>query len=390
MRSWVWNDLCQEEWDMKVRRMRMMRFLGTACLTLGLAGGACGADIIVESRPEGQNHANYQEIQGKWINSQTPPEASKSSAPGLTPAAQCGTRKYLFQPEGKTATPVQPAVARFFPRLQSPGHYHVYVTWPKGANVQPVTYRIKHAAGVDEKQVMQDGQGGAGGAGNANRWIPLGDYDFAPGDDQYVELSIGPNAGPVARHLAGQVYADAVRFAEKPLESAPAAARSGNRQPQTPAARTPLPSLPTLPSPPPSSASRSTPAPLPPQPGATRAPASNTGTASAGPEFQWFERLDEALQKAAREKKRVVVFFATPGTERSECIEGQIFGNDVIRRELAWRYLPVKLDMTRHRTTATDLGVFRGGTIVIFSTGGEKREVITECLQPSEFLRYLQ
>ena len=371
---------------MEVRRMRMVRFLGTACLTLGLAGGACGADIIVESRPEGQNHANYQEIQGKWMNSQTPPEASKSSAPGLTPATQCGTRKYLFQPEGQTASSVEPAIARFLPRLQKPGHYHVYVTWPRGANVRPVIYRIKHASGVDEKEVMQDGQGGAGGTGNANRWIFLGDYDFAPGDDQYVELSIGPGAGPVARHLAGQVYADAVRFAEKPLEDAqPSSSTTGRQAVRATPVRSPLPSLPPPPVP---TAPRSTPAPLPPQPDSVGASASSSS--ASGPAFQWYDRLDDALKRSAREKKRVVVFFSIPGTERSDCIESQIFGNDVIRRELAWRYIPVQLDMTRDRDAALDLGVFRGGTIVIFSTGRTKKDVITECLQPSEFLKYLQ
>lgn len=96
------------------------------------------------------------------------------------------------------------------------------------------------------------------------------------------------------------------------------------------------------------------------------------------------------MQKAAAESKRVLIFFAASGTDRSQCFEEKVFENNVICREITWRYVPVKLDFNREGELASQLGIFRGGTVLLYTNRGEKLGVITECLQPSEFLSKLE
>src|SRR5690349_13743206 len=81
------------------------------------------ADIIVESRKEGKNYSGYSEIEGKWMDSQSPRKSSKSAAPENTSAEKCGSRKVIFQKEGETTPTGQTAVARFSPALVKSGRF---------------------------------------------------------------------------------------------------------------------------------------------------------------------------------------------------------------------------------------------------------------------------
>jgi hypothetical protein len=167
----------------------MRRSFFTFCLGALIAFVASGVraqdtDFIIESRSDGLNNQFYQEISGKWMDSNIPPELAKSSAPG---ASKCGTRKSAFS--GPNITVIGPSAARFsLPTLQRASHLYVYATWPRGANAMPVNFRIRHAAGLNVRQIAQDGWGVLPAGCNAGQWILLGDYDFS-GANQYVEVA---------------------------------------------------------------------------------------------------------------------------------------------------------------------------------------------------------
>lgn len=177
----------------------IMRRWGTALLMFavtftvtvhGRTPGEGDIDIIIESRAQGQNNDRYREVEGEWSDSQIPPVISKSSAPGLSPQGRCGARKFLFLSQEEPGKVPAPAAARFYPRVDQPGRYHVYVTWPTSANAVPVLYTVRHAAGEDRFPLAQEGRA-SGGPANASRWISLGAFDFATGDEQYVEIRDG-------------------------------------------------------------------------------------------------------------------------------------------------------------------------------------------------------
>lgn len=167
-------------------------------------------EFFVESRPEGQNYANYREMYGKWLDSSSPMSSTKSTAAGLTPANTCGSRKAMIvSRENATAG----AAARFMaPKLEVPTKLRVEVTWPTAANIHPVTYTVKHGEVVDKRVMTQDGWRASVENSGANQWVLLGEFEFTNATDQYVEVSVPPTAVAADPRNPVQVYADAVRF----------------------------------------------------------------------------------------------------------------------------------------------------------------------------------
>lgn len=184
------------------------------------AASGTGERLIIEAGADGLNHKQYKEISGKWIDSRIPAEAAKSAASGLTAQGKGISRKSVFSDPGRDHVATVPAIARFYPKFESEGHYNVYVTWPRGGNARPVEYVVRHAGGEAKRTFAQDGYGLPGAAAMADSWISLGDYDFVPGDDNYVEIQLNPGAHASQSKASGQVYADAVCFSPTALPDA--------------------------------------------------------------------------------------------------------------------------------------------------------------------------
>jgi len=315
-------------------------------------------DIIIETQKEGQNFDHYEEIEGKWIDSRTPPKTAKSSAPGCTNPEKCGTRKYIFS-RGTPDQPdpggnAEPAAARFYPRFSAPGHYYVYVTWPRAANASPVKYIVKHAKGMDTKELTQDGWGGSpNGISNANIWVLVGDYDFAAGNDQYVELRVDKSVRAVAPRNFGQVYADAVRFSSKPLEDTGQAAL---------ATVTP-------------SAGGITPPPV-------------TTPAVVG-QLKWYENIQDAQRAATSSNKRILLFFYAPSSERSQAVEKSLTSPEV-STILQKSYVLVRLNFLENTKIAYSLGAFKAGTINVYDSQGNALFQIADRLTPAELAEKLR
>lgn len=172
-------------------------------------------DLIIEAGRGGRENSRYREISGSWDDSS---HAShyKSVAPGLTPPERCGTRRLLFYEPYRPVNPKVPARARFSPEFATPQRRHVYVTWPGEANATPVYYIIRHAGGEQVVALTQNGYS-IDGEPNSNAWIPLGEFEFGSGPDQYVEVAVGDDVRPLAPERYGQVSVDAVLFAVRPL-----------------------------------------------------------------------------------------------------------------------------------------------------------------------------
>jgi serine/threonine protein kinase len=177
-------------------------------------------DLIIETRPQGKNFDHYQELSGSWMDSNSPADWAKSMASGLSSCWDCGSRALRFFAVEDIRRSF-PGIARFYPRLSSRQHRFVYVSWPITANASPVHYIVHHANGETTVSVVQDGWRSVTD-GNANRWVQLGDYDFTPGEDQYVELQVNSDVRAVEGDWNGQVQADSMLFASSPISRAAA------------------------------------------------------------------------------------------------------------------------------------------------------------------------
>ncbi|MGI8906752.1 MAG: thioredoxin family protein [Candidatus Sumerlaeaceae bacterium] len=332
---------------------------------------AYAEDIIIEARPEGQNHDKYKEHSGRWLDSNTPAATAKSAAPGLTPQGTCGTRKFAMggaPVDSKTVV----ASARFSPKLASAGHYHVYVTFPKAANATPVNYIVKNARGEETKSLAQDGWGGVGNP-NSGIWLSLGNFDFAAGDDQYVELQITGEAGVASPQTPGQAFADAVRFNSEPLSDA-----------------IPAPSGPA-------------PTPKPLDPNATpviaaAAPAAMIPAAAVPTpvepaeniQLSWLEDIKSAQVDAGKSGKKIFVFFYSPESERSNNYDKKVFNNARVKSALKDGYVLVRVNIDENRSLANNLQVFRAGTINIYDDKGNGLNQFTETMDAEELVTKLK
>lgn len=332
-------------------------------------------DIVIESRKEGKNNDQYSEPAGTWIDSNNPPTTAKSGASGLTPQGQIGSRKFLLKdpPTGDRNTVL--AAARFAPKITTPGRYYVYSTWPKAGNATDVLYVVKHARGESIVPVTQDGFGYSG-VQNANEWYLLGDYEFAPGAENYVEIratgatkSVNPNPRDI-----GQIFADAVRFSTQPLSEGVtnASGSTGGVQPGY--------------APPASSAQPSAYQPAAPAPSAYQG---GYGSASSA-QLNWLDSIERGLQTAAREGKKIFVFFYSPEGNRSRRYEQDVFENPAVKPLLQDKFVLVRINLLENQQLASTMRVFKAGTINIYDTRGEGIDQITEMLEAPELAAKLR
>jgi hypothetical protein len=338
--------------------------LGLSCLALLATGFAqappTGDKLIIESLKTG-NSERYLELEGTWTESW-----AKSFAPGVTPKGQMASRKCVFSSNkaGVQATPGS-AAARFLPKLSSPGHYYVYVTWPDWGNAQPVSYTIKHARGEEQRLLRQNGFAKTEAA-NSSRWILLGDFDFPAGQDAYVELRIDAQARPVFADELGQVYADAVCFSKSPLSdnvltwqnaSAPGAVAAA--RPETTLEATPPPGLAASSAMPPVSAA------LAPSLGSAVQPPTMLATRQGQPPT-WLNNLKQAQTTAEQQKRRILIFFDNPLANRCRHYN-QVFGDPSVQQALQ-NFILVKLDFAENLDLATRLSAYCAGTIIVYDS----------------------
>lgn len=323
-------------------------------------------DIIVESRPEGMNFSQYKEVEGGWTNSGNDKGQGKSKAPGLSDATKVGTRKTMctnLKHPNDNKPHDEPAAARFMPMIEGPAHYYVYVTWPREANAQPVTYTIKHAKGETKKTLVQDGWGKGPTGANGNIWVSLGDYDFQAGEDQWVEVrDTGADVKVIDDVNICQIYADSVRFTTTPLKDDGTAGASPSLS---------APASPTV------------------VPGRSDTPPVQTGGLTSKP-VEWVTDLRKAQETAASQNRKILVFFSSAESAASKHFESKVFADPAVNTLMRAQYVPVKIDFDANSELAYQLHIFKAGTIVIYSSAGQPLKKITDRLSPSEMVSELQ
>lgn len=328
--------------------------------------------IIIETRKEGMNFDHYQETTGTWQNSGDDKGHGKSKAPGLSDATKCGTRK-VFCSGGRDQQVPLPAsaAARFVPMLPVGAHYYVYVTWPREANAAPVQYVIHHAKGEETKVLRQDGWGVSGQPSNANRWNLLGDFDFAAGEDQWVEVrKNGDTAKAIDPANYGQIYADAVEFSLTPLAQ--------------PGVATPAPTNPT-----PGEASATGLAPLTVLTQPTGAATNLSEAMDTGP-LNWMTDLGAAQTQGAQQNRRILLFFYTSESATSRYFEEKVFSDPEVKGALQSRYVLVRLNFAENAAVAGKLTVFKAGTVLLFDSSGNFLNKIETRLTSAEFAAALK
>jgi hypothetical protein len=315
-----------------------------------LFASSCAAtDLIIESGREGKNSSQYKELLGKWMDSRIPPPMAKSPAPGLTPPGACTTRKTVFC--GPNIITSGPAIARYSPQFTEKGHYYVYVTWPRGANASPVRYVVKYAGGqAKTKKLTQNGFGAGDSPCNAGTWVALGDYDFEPGDEQYVELHVESDVELLEPNWYGQAYADAVRFTDEPLKE-PGVPMSAQSPPPWPGSEPP--------------------------------------TVLASTPLNWNVDVQAAWREAKKAEKKIMLFFFSPDAYL-DYYDKQLFVDPAVQAYIEAGYVPVRIDMQKEPELAQKLGVFRAGTIAVYNGEGNALGMVREPLSATEFVNTLQ
>lgn len=330
-----------------------------------------GSSVMVFQSHPSQGNPHYREQQNTWIDSFAKSTIIVNQAGGKTPGRKCVFHNSVNP--SVAATP-GPASARFMPQFPARGHYHAYITWPDWGNATPVRVTIGHAGGQTVKWVQQNGFG-FNTPSNAHMWVPLGDYDFDPGENSYIEVAVIDGAMPVDPRQLGQVYADAVCFCQKPVmdsvlpfESAAVAPPQGGTaftQSVSPQGASPQPaaaSPPTMPVP--------------------------SSTAPA-PTLQWLDNIRDARIMSAEQSRKLLIFFRSDESLLSNHYEQTVFADPAVRQALA-KYVLLRLDHQQNIDTATKLLIFRAGGMVIFDSRGDGLDIITNKLPTEEFLARLR
>jgi len=309
---------------------------------------AWGQDLVIEAAPGGKNNNLYREHYGKWMDSRIPPQVAKSWAPGLTPPGTGTSRKTVFS--GPNIVTTGPAMARFTPDFKEKGRYHVYVTWPRGANAAPVRYVIEHAGGAETKKLTQNGWGAPGSDCNAGTWISLGEYEFNPGKEQFVELHVEADVRLLEPNWYGQAYADAVCFSKEPLKELGVA-----MSPQAPPAW----------------------------------PGSEPPTQLATEPLKWSPELPKAWGEARAHNRRMLLYFFSEDAFLDH-YDKMLFLHPAVQALIQSRMVPVRIDMKKDAALAKKLGIGRAGTIAVYDANGTPLKLMPTSPSPDDFIKELQ
>jgi len=307
-------------------------------------------DKLVEPRRGGQNHQDYEEISGRWENTDTPHEWAKSAVAGLVvPRPQVGSRKLVFRPLMGDYVLTETAVARYRYRPAASQSAHVFVTWATAANATPVTYTVHDAHGDHVRQLAQDGWGYLA-LGNAHKWIDLGEFQFDSGGDYYVEVRVEPGVSASHPLWDGVAQANSVLFRTKPL-------------PLNAAISFEL-------------------------AGAAR-------LSSARPKgvmvLDWIVDVHDALKAAKEQGKRVFAYSTSTVTPFNSYCDTYVFSNPAIVQLLSRQFITVRVDPWSESKTGSRFRAVPSGTVIILDADGNEllKLAPSEVFKPERLLQSL-
>jgi hypothetical protein len=89
--------------------------------------------------------------------------------------------------------------------------------------------------------------------------------------------------------------------------------------------------------------------------------------ANRGEPIRWNTDVATARAEAQRGQKAILAFFASSSATASRFIEDTIFTDGRVRDIVSRQFVPLRIDMQFQSNIATQLGVMRGGTIVVYN-----------------------
>jgi serine/threonine protein kinase len=302
-------------------------------------------DIVIEAATNGINASKFHPTTNNWGEIQRL-GGYKSIAPGLSQPQVSSARVFHFYEPYSPTIAFPPAVARWLPDPPVARKYHVYATWPPRANAMPVRYKIRHAEGETSLTIRQDGWGHLGSP-DSHLWVSLGEFTFAPGQDTYVELEAGTDIRPITPQRHGEVVADAMYFATKPLDlgtTMPTLASSIETSTVTPAA---------------------------------------DAISTKPKEIEWETDLAQVRQRAKTENRAMLLFicypvsatFTHPLNRFRDYCENRLFVDPALNQELKQCGILTFVDTSKHPDAAAELGVNPAGVnLCICAPDGTVRE----------------
>lgn len=103
-------------------------------------------------------------------------------------------------------------------------------------------------------------------------------------------------------------------------------------------------------------------------------------------ELRWGSDIEQALEQGRSKKKRILVFFFEKGSRVSNYYQNELFADPRVRQLLSKDFVLVRVDMGKEANTAFQLGVYRAGTMVIYSSTGKPLLKFWQRMTAEEFL----
>lgn len=105
--------------------------------------------------------------------------------------------------------------------------------------------------------------------------------------------------------------------------------------------------------------------------------------------LHWLSDVATALQTAVQ-RQRILLFTMAQGSDVAQHYDTVVFQSPDVRSVLQERFALVRLELPRDAAKATQVGIYRGGTVVLYSPGGQPQAKFDEPYTPVEFLDLLQ
>jgi hypothetical protein len=93
--------------------------------------------------------------------------------------------------------------------------------------------------------------------------------------------------------------------------------------------------------------------------------------------ISWRNNLPEAMKEAEELDRPILIHFSVPGSDTDRKY-ATMFASRVFQAEMVNGYVPVQLDLNSHGSIASQMGVFRAGPLLLYSSRGKGLAVFSD------------
>ena len=118
-------------------------------------------------------------------------------------------------------------------------------------------------------------------------------------------------------------------------------------------------------------------------------PGQPAATALSRSSIDWRTDIASVIGEAGSSRKKILVFFHSPGAGTSEHIRATILSDLRVVSVVNERMVPLQINVNEQSALAAQLGVFRGGVVGIYGPDGVALKRFTSVSSPEAFLSSL-